>query len=418
VNRIKVRMGAVAAALLSALITGLPTAQAAHSHAQVTLRMWAWADRNLCAQDFAKANPNITVQYTTELNPIPKLNVLKRAGGSSLPDVVFDNIAYAANYAQLGFTSDLSKLTPSSVRSKYAPGTLSPLTINGKLVGVPHDMAALGIWYNVKTLKASGLSIPHSFDQVFADAAVLAKSKKYVISGMGPDAVALESLAWGSHAGWFKANSDGSWTVNMDNSVTERIATGYVNAIRSGGMLPDDPFGPVSGKAYAQHRVAFALGPNWLGHYGIEPGYPKQKGEWAFEASLPSVGWWGGGAFYALPQSQHLADAQRLAVYCSTSPTFQAQAATVPSFTGVYNVAGAFKHDSYYVDPAQTAAQLKLSAQHTGTGWSFSPNQSYVDTQVAAATAAMVNGASLKMELQKLQQQVISNLKLQGITVK
>lgn len=418
VNRIKVRTGAAVVALLSAFITGLPAAQAAHSHAQVTLRMWGWADRNLCAQDFAKANPSIKVQYTTQLNPIPKLNVLKRAGGNSLPDVVFDNIEYAANYAQLGYTSDLSKLVPGSVRSKYAPGSLSPLTINGKLVGVPHDMAALGIWYNVKTLKASGLSIPHSFDQVFADAAVLAKSKKYYISAIGPDAFALESLAWGSHAGWFKANSDGSWSVNIDNPVTERIATGYVNAIRSGGMLPDDPFGPVSGKAYAQHRVAYAMGPNWLGHYGIEPGYPKQKGEWAFVASLPSVGWWGGGAFYALPQSQNLADAQRLAVYCSTSPTFQSQVDTVPSYTGVYNVAGAFKPDAYYANPAQTAEQLKLSAQHTGTGWSFSPNQSYVDTQVAAATAAMVNGASVKSELQKLQQQVISNLKLQGISVK
>ncbi len=48
----------------------------------------------------------------------------------------------------------------------------------------------------------------------------------------------------------------------------------------------------------------------------------------------------------------------------------------------------------------------------------FSPNQSYVDTQLAAATAAMVNGASVKSQLQRLQQQVISNLKLQGITVK
>jgi len=423
VKRIKTRAGVAAAALLTALVAGAPmagpaAARAARPQAQITLHMWAWADRNLCAQDFAKANPNIKVVYTEQLNPIPKLNVLKRAGNSNLPDVVFDNIEYAANYVQLGFVSDLSAVVPAAVKAKYAPGTLNPLTINGKLVGVPHDMAALGIWYNVNTLKASGLSIPHSFDQVFADAATLGKTKKYAISGIGTLAFALESLAWGAHANWFTANSDGSYTVNIDNAITEKLATGYVAAIRSGGLLPDDPFSPVSGKAYAQHKVAYAMGPNWLGHYGIEPGYPKQKGEWSFQASLPSVGWWGGGAFYALPQSQNLAAAQKLAVYCSTSPTFQAQAATVPSFTGVYNVAGAFQKDPFFADPAGTAAQLRLSAQHTGTGWAFSPNQSYVDTQVAAATAAMVNGADVHTQLAKLQQQVISNLKLQGVSVR
>lgn len=417
-NQFRIRAGFIAAVVASTLVAGLPVVQAAHPHAQITLHMWAWADRNLCAEDFSKANPTIQVKYTEEGNPIPKLNVLKRAGGSDLPDVVFDNIEYAANYAQLGFYSDLSKLVPSSIRSKYAPGSLSPLEIGGKLVGVPHDMAALGIWYNVKTMKAAGLSIPHSYDQVWADAAKLAKTKKYVISSIGTDAFALIMLAWGNHAGWFKQNSDGSWTVNIDNPITERISTAYVDAIRGGGILPDDPFGPVSGKAYAQGRVAYAVGPNWLGQYGIKPGYPKQKGQWNFEASLPSVGWWGGGAFYALPQSKHLAEAQKLAVYCSTSPTFQSQAATVPSYTGVYNVAGAFKKDPYYADPTRTVEQLKLSAQHTGTGWVFSPNQSYVDTQLAAATAAMVNGASVKSQLQRLQQQVISNLKLQGITVK
>src|SRR5262249_21643741 len=152
-KQFRIRVGFVAAVVASTLVAGLPVVQAAHPHAQITLNMWAWADRNLCAQDFSKANPNIQVKYTTQENPIPKLNVLKRAGGKDLPDVVFDSIENAANYDQLGFYSDLSKLVPKSVIAKYAPGSLSPLQIGGKLVGVPHDMAALGIWYNVKNMK-------------------------------------------------------------------------------------------------------------------------------------------------------------------------------------------------------------------------------------------------------------------------
>src|SRR6185312_6433109 len=159
--------GAALGALLTLTIAGVPAAtHAAHSRATVTLNMWAWADRNLCAQDFQKSHPNVKVAYTTQNNPITKLNVLKRAGGS-FPDVVFDNVEYAANYYQLGFTTDLSSDVPKAVRAKYAPGTLAPLTLGGKLIGVPHDMAAWGIWSNVKTMKAAGLTVPTSYAQVY-----------------------------------------------------------------------------------------------------------------------------------------------------------------------------------------------------------------------------------------------------------
>jgi multiple sugar transport system substrate-binding protein len=411
------RRGAVAAALLLGLGAGLPAARAANPQASITLNMWGWADRNLCAQDFQKSHPGITVKYTTQLTPIPKLNVLKRSG-SSLPDVVFDNIEYAANYNQLGFISDLSSVVPAAVRAKYAPGSLGQLVQNGKLVGVPHDEAAIGIWYNVNTLKASGLKIPTSYAQIYADAATLAKTKKYAISWFGADSWGLVTLAWANHANWFTLNKDGSWTVNIDTPLTEKLATDYVAAIRSGGVLPDDPFGPVSAKAYAQSTVAYAVGPNWLGAYGIQPGYPKQKGQWNFMASLPSVGWWGGGAFYVPPQTTHPTEAKELAVYCSTSPTFQSQVGTMPSYAGVYNVAGALKPNSFFNNPTSVIAQMKLSTTHTATGWTWSPNQSYVDTQVQAVTAAMINGLSVHTELQRLQSQVISNLKLTGVNVK
>jgi hypothetical protein len=279
-------------------------------------------------------------------------------------------------------------------------------------------MAAIGIWYNVKTMKAAGLRVPTSYDQVFADAAKLAKTKQYAISWFGADGNAIESLGWAYHAKWFTRNTDGSWTVNIDSALTEKFTTQYVNAVRSGGILPDDPFGPVSAKAYAKHKVAYAVSANWLGHYGIEPGYPKQKKEWNFAASLPSVGWWGGAMFIVPPQTQHPSEARQLAIYCSTSPTFQHQVGTVPAYTGVYDVAGAFIPDSFYADPRGVARQLKLSAQRTGKGWTFSPNSAYVDTQAGAAMTSMLNGTSVHSALQKLQSQVVENLKLQGISVK
>ena len=181
-------------------LSAVPLARAAHPHDQVTLSMWAWADRNLCATAYMKANPNVKITYTEQQQYVPKLNVLKRAGGSGIPDVLFANSEDVANLYQLGFTTDLSAAIPAAVKAQYAPGTLDPLTINGKLVAFPHDMAALGIWYNVANLKASGLSLPKSYDDVFAAAATLAKAKKYQISWFGADGNALEDLAWGTGA--------------------------------------------------------------------------------------------------------------------------------------------------------------------------------------------------------------------------
>jgi ABC-type glycerol-3-phosphate transport system substrate-binding protein len=188
--------------------------------------------------------------------------------------------------------------------------------------------------------------------------------------------------------------------------------------VQSKGVLPDDEFGPISGKAFANGTVAFAFSANWLGTYGIQPGYPKQKGEWDFAASIPQVGWWGGAMFLVPPQSKNQAEADKLALYCSTSPTFQSQVGTVPSYTGVYNVAGAFKPDPFFAHPAQTAAQLKQSAQNTAKGWTYGPNFTYMDTQAGAALTAMFNGMPVHQALQRLQSQTVSNLRLIGVKVK
>src|SRR5438270_10541850 len=123
-KRLNARLGAAVAALLITISCGIPVARAAQSRAQVTLHMWGWADRNLCAQDYEKAHSGVKVAYTEVSDYITKLNVLRRAGGSGMPDVYFGDVEEAANIYHLGLTTDLSQIVPSFVKAKYAPGTL------------------------------------------------------------------------------------------------------------------------------------------------------------------------------------------------------------------------------------------------------------------------------------------------------
>jgi len=108
------RLGTLFTAMLLTASSAVPLARAAQPREQVTLSMWAWADRNLCAQAYMKANPNVKIIYTEQQGYVPKLNVLKRAGGSGIPDVLFANSEDVANLYQLGFTTDLSAAIPAS----------------------------------------------------------------------------------------------------------------------------------------------------------------------------------------------------------------------------------------------------------------------------------------------------------------
>jgi len=416
---LKVRLGGLVALLAIGVTAGAPLARAAHPHAQVTLTYWAWADRNLCATEYMKIHPDVKINYSVIFNAVQRMSVLKRAGASSgYADVYFDGSETVFNDARLGFAVSLDDVVPPAVKAKYAPHTLDQLTYQGHLVAVPNDMAAFGIWYNLGVMKKAGLSIPTSYDQMWQQAAQLAKTKKYVISMEGADGVMLEELGWGNEAKWFTPNSDGSWHVNINSPLMQQITQKYVNAVRSGGILPDDPFGPVSGKAFGSGKVAYSFSANWLGHYGIEPTYPAQKGQWSFAASIPSVGWWGGAAYLVPPQSKHQDEAKKLAVFCSTSPLFQRHTGTLASYTGVWDKAGFAQLDPYWANPKEVITQLKKSGSNSGKDWYFAPNQAYVDTQAGTHLLRMIQGVgSVSSELAKLQSEVIDNMQQIGVDV-
>jgi ABC-type glycerol-3-phosphate transport system substrate-binding protein len=414
-----VRLGALVALLAIGITSGIPLAQAAHSHAQTTLTMWAWADRQYCPVEFVKLHPDVKVNYAVNFSPTQRMTVLKRAGANSgFPDVYFDSSESVLNDARLGFAVSLDDVVPPSMKAKYAPHTLDQLYYQGHLVSVPNDMAAFGIWYNVHNMKAAGLSIPTSYDQMWQQALQLAKTKKYYISMEGADGWMLTELAWGNEAGWFKPNADGSWHVNIDTPLMEQVTQKYVNAVRSGGILPDDPTNPVSGKAIAAGKVVYSFSANWLGHYVIEATYPSQKGQWSFAASIPSVGWWGGASYMVPPESQHQALAKQLAVFCSTAPQFQRLTGTLTSYTGVWDQAGFARPDPFWANPQEVVAQIKLSGTRTGKNWYFAPDENFVDQDAGTHLLRMIQGVgTVHNELQALQKEVIDNLQQIGVDV-
>ncbi len=100
-----------------------------------------------------------------------------------------------AQFAKEGKLVDLSTfLDMEQMKKDYAQSWIDLGTVNGKLVGIFIKAAIKGpIWYNPKALKAEGISIPKTWDEM------MAISKKLVSQGKTPWAIGLES---GAASGW------------------------------------------------------------------------------------------------------------------------------------------------------------------------------------------------------------------------
>ncbi|MCK4543268.1 MAG: carbohydrate ABC transporter substrate-binding protein, partial [Spirochaetales bacterium] len=100
-----------------------------------------------------------------------------------------------AEFARAGKLVDLvSIMDMDQVRADYAQGWLDLGSVDGTLVGVFIKSAIKGlIWYNPKEMKAAGIEIPATWDDL------MAVSRKIAADGKAPWAIGLES---GAASGW------------------------------------------------------------------------------------------------------------------------------------------------------------------------------------------------------------------------
>lgn len=119
-----------------------------------------------------------------------------RVAAGNPPDIYdFPNPGALQSYANQGKLVDLSSfLDMNQLKQQYAQGWLDIGTVNGKLVGVFVKAALKGIvWYDPQALKAAGLAVPTTWDQMMQESQQLASK------GITPWAVSLES---GAASGW------------------------------------------------------------------------------------------------------------------------------------------------------------------------------------------------------------------------
>jgi multiple sugar transport system substrate-binding protein len=171
-------LSAVAALAASALL-----AQPA-SAADVTLEFTVWNYSLDTIKDnvkkFEDANPGIKVNVTDYDWPDYQDSLLLRFRGGTPTDVVYCGQDWLPAWAKAGFLAPLDAVAPKDVladlEKDMAPFTISDMTYDGKLYGLPYYADTISFLYNKKILADHGIAVPQTWDDVMAAAEKLKAS--------------------------------------------------------------------------------------------------------------------------------------------------------------------------------------------------------------------------------------------------
>ena len=127
------------------------------------------------AEGFEKEHPKVHVKYVSVPFGDANAKFKNAAGGNSgAPDVMRTEVAWVADFANLGYLAPLDGTAALDKTEDYLPQAVGSTKFHGKTYAAPQVIDTLGLFYNKKLLKDAGVEVPRTF----ADLAGAAKKIK------------------------------------------------------------------------------------------------------------------------------------------------------------------------------------------------------------------------------------------------
>jgi multiple sugar transport system substrate-binding protein len=332
---LKVRFGAVVAAataLSLVALTTVPTASAAtHSSAgsaSTTITWWA-SPINTSGPDlrttlisaFEKAYPGVTVKLqtaptNTDTNRADLVTAI--SGGASTPDVFMGDVIWPGQFGAHQLALPLSKYLPASFFTRFASGLVAGATYDGQVYGAPFFQDQGFLFYRTDLLKAAGMAVPKTWQQLQSDAVALVKAGKvkygFVFEGDSYEGGTCDFMEYYADTGGQVLNSTDTTSELNVADVTKVL--GFVRGLVTSGASPAsvDTFQePQAMTAFADGQAAFlrnwdyaystaqASGSKVIGKVGVAP-LPTFAGD-----PYPGYSNIGGWNLYVNPHSKNVA---------------------------------------------------------------------------------------------------------------
>ena len=270
--------------------------------------------------NFTKEYPNIKVNYTvapsdTDTNRATLTTQISGGGG---PDVYEGDVIWPAQFASHELAVPLSDYLPQSYFNGFANGLIAGATYKGKVYAAPYFADQGFLYYRKDILKADGLSVPKTWDQLMSDSKV-AQSKGqvqygYVFQGADYEGATCNFMEILTDAGGTVLNSDGTKS-QLDSPATLKALT-FMKSLVSSGVSPAATSTYQEAQALNDFQAGKALFMrNWdyayassntpglasAGNVGVAP-MPSFN-----ENTFPGYSNIGGWNFYVNPHSKNIA---------------------------------------------------------------------------------------------------------------
>ncbi|GAA4255890.1 ABC transporter substrate-binding protein [Dactylosporangium darangshiense] len=437
-NSFRTRSGALLAGLLAAALTFTagcsgddksPDASGSAAGGKVDLSFWDW-DPNMdkVVALWNNAHPDIHVTLTNPAGGdqlVAKMITAHQAkNGPDIAKVEYQSLpALVSN----GVVRDITEYTKTAV-ANFDDATLSATKLEGKVYGIPQDVAPLMLFYRADIFAQYGLAVPTTWEQYAQEAATL-HQKAPNVSMTNFDAADpgwFTGLVQQAGANWWTASGT-TWKVNINGPESKKVADYWEGLVKNGLVLKNPSFSPQWNKQMNDGSIASWISGAWapaqLG--GIAP---DTKGKWA-AAPLPAwtagdktTGIWGGSAVTVTADSAHPAQAAQFVSWLnSDDAAVAAQVENInvyPASTSGRSLPILAKPPAFLPNQPDFYSVVKQVAPSSRSFSIWGPNvtvtfRGYTD----AFGAALQNGTSFGAALDTIQESTTADMKKLGFTL-
>jgi multiple sugar transport system substrate-binding protein len=414
-------------AILAATLSACGTSSAASG--PVNLTFWGFnqqiADQ---AKLFNDTHPNIHVtgikQDSGPNQYYPKVLTAVKAGNG--PDVALVEYQYIPTLVSNGALVDLTKYGANDVKSQFADTAWSQATQGSAVYGYPQDTGPMALFYNADTFAKAGITTPPTtWDEYAADAVKIhALGPDYYIATYPPQSTGWnQALMWQAGAIWFAIQGD-AWKVTINSDASKKVANFWQGLVDQHLVATVADFSNDWNAGLDSGKIASWPSAVW-GQGVIKGSAAHQSGKWSV-AKMPQ--WtpggnitapWGGSAISVVSVPPHPKEAEEFVRwYLTNSDSLKIGVKDIgwyPSNKSALTFPEVTSPDPYYSNKVVDDVFINGTLN---PGWTWPPNLTAVNQFMGDDfSAAITNKTGLAAALDKLQGQVVQDLKDQHINV-
>jgi multiple sugar transport system substrate-binding protein len=324
--------GTTLAALAGILAACSSSPASTGSSGPVTLSWWSWTSnpKDVIA-NFEKSHPGIKISTPPDYGSggtfYTKLTTALAGGtGPCITQVEYDHLP------QFLAEKDLQPITQyvSSYKSDFPAWVWNQVSQNGQVYAMPEDIGPMALMYQPSVLAKYHLPVPATWAEFASDAVTLHKDdpSQYLTYFAPNDADVQEALWWQAGAFPYQVQSNGSWKVDVDGPLEQKVMEFWGKLVSEGAVAVDQDFEADWGHHIGQDRYVAMVGAGWSPTYMVDAYLPAgSTQQWAI-TQMPqwtpggdaSANW--GGSTNAVTKdcpSADVKDAATFAAYINTA---------------------------------------------------------------------------------------------------